>query len=420
MFALVDCNNSYVSCERVFNPSLKRKPVVVLSNNDGCVVARSNEAKALGIGFGTPFFKNEEMVKRHNIAVYSSNYTLYGDMSARVMKTLAAFTPDMEVYSIDEAFLSFEGFRGIDINAYAREIKKKVKQATGIPASIGIAQTKTLAKVANYVAKNREETNGVFFLVKEQEIEQHLRQLPVGKIWGIGPAMKAFLKRHTIYTAFQLIQAPDAWIKTHLKVTGLRTVMELRGVPCIPLEHHRPDKKAIGCSKSFGRYVTDIKQLQEACAQYVSCAAQKLRAQKSVTGYLQVYVTTNRFKEGPQYFNTLGMNIDPPTAYTPTLVKAAQQIVKKIVKPQLRYKKIGILLSNLVPDTSGQLDLFADSYQTSLGKQKLMQIIDYINEKTKGTVHFAAEGIQRPWRMRQMHKSKCFTTRWEEIPIIKN
>ncbi len=420
MFALVDCNNFYVSCERVFNPVLKNKPVVVLSNNDGCVVARSNEAKALDVQFGQPFFQNEKLVKKHNIHVYSSNYTLYGDMSTRVMKVLSEFSPAMEVYSIDEAFLCFEGFRNVDLVAYSRKIRRKVKQATGIPVSIGIAHTKTLAKLASRIAKNSKEANGVLCLIKKRDINRHLKKLPVAEIWGIGSATAAFLKRHAIYTAFQLIKAPEAWIKKCLKVTGLRTVMELKGISCFHLEHNPPDKKAIGCSKSFGHDVNDFKQLQEAMAHYVSKAAQKLRSQKSVAGYIHVNLSTNRFKEMPWYFNSLGKSIDPPTAYTPDLIKIAGYLLKQIFRPKLLYKKVGVLLSNITPDMGGQLDLFTNTYCESGNKKELMKVIDHINTKTNNKVHFAAEGIKRPWRMRQARKSRHFTTQWEEIPVVKS
>jgi DNA polymerase V len=283
VYSLIDCNNFYVSCERVFNPKLEGKPVIVLSNNDGCVIARSNESKALGIGMGVPVFKCKDLIKKHKIQVYSSNYTLYADMSQRVMDTLAQFTSDVEVYSIDEAFLSLSEFMSLNLTEYARDIRSTVKRWTGIPVSIGIGSTKTLAKVANKLSKRNPQYGGVFDITSHTQMNELLEQIRVEDIWGIGRQYTKLLNQNGIYTALQLKNASDTWIRKHMSVSGLRTVWELRGISCIPLEEAPPSKKAIISSRSFGRPVESLEELKEAIASYISRASEKLRAQQSVT-----------------------------------------------------------------------------------------------------------------------------------------
>ena len=317
VFALVDCNNFYVSCERVFNPKLEGKPVIVLSNNDGCAVARSEEAKEF-IPMGAPAFKYEDIIKKHNIAVYSSNYTLYSDMSERVMTILGQFTPELEIYSIDEAFLNPTGFTHVDLTEYAKKIRARVKKWTGIPVSIGIGTSKTLAVIANKLAKKNQMCGSVFDITNHSRQDDFLQSVDVEYIWGVGRQYTKFLKRHGIHTAFDLKNAPDHWIKKYMTIVGLRTVWELRGISCIELEEVSEPNKQIIRYRSFGKPVESLEKLKEAISVYATRAGDKLRQQQSVTSYLSVFLETNRFKpDEPQYANSSGCYLHEPTAYTP-------------------------------------------------------------------------------------------------------
>jgi DNA polymerase V len=419
IFALVDCNNFYVSCERVFDPAVRRQPVVVLSNNDGCAISRSNEAKRIGIAMGAPIFKCQEIVKQHDVKVFSANFVLYGDMSNRVMSVLSNFTPNMEVYSIDEAFLSLSGFEQLNFEKYARTIQVEVKRLTGIPVSIGVAPTKTLAKVANHFAKDHPETGGVFSLMEEGEIDRCLAQTPVRELWGIGKEKAIFLNRHGIQNALELRNAPDQWIKKHLTVVTLRTVWELRGISCLTLEETQPNKKAIGTSRTFGYEVNNFAEMEEAVCAYIAKSAVKLRRQKSLAGYVQVYVETNPFKEGKFYRNSAGMDVMPPTADTTILMKAAKGLLKTIYRDGLKYKSCGVILTNLSPETLEQDYLFDTVYQRS-PRKRLMEVVDRYNARTNtGKLFWVSEGLGKPWYMKQAHKSKRFTTRWDEILEIR-
>ncbi len=412
LFALVDCNNFFASCERIFNPKLRGKPVVVLSNNDGCVIARSNEAKAAGIRMGEPYFKCQQLIASHDVHVYSANFVLYGDISNRVMSTLAQYTPEMEVYSIDEAFLSLDGLCENPYD-YVKSIREQVKRNTGMPVSVGVSLTKTLAKVANHAAKKHSQ-EGVFCLADENEIDQWLEKTDVGDVWGIGRQKSEFLKRHGIENALQLKNAPDSFIKQYLTVVSLKTVWELRGIPCLDLEETVPDKKAITTSRTFGREVSTLEELTEAAAAYIGLAAEKLRSQDSVCGHLQVYAMTNRFK-GQFYANSAGIDVTPPTAHTPTLITAASKLVKEIYRSGHSYKKAGVILSHLQMESKTQGFLFEEIYHNSR-KQRLMKTMDRVNEKAgSARIFMAAEGIKQPWYMNQSHKSKRFTTSWRDL-----
>ena len=418
MFALVDCNNFYVSCERVFNASLEGKPVVVLSNNDGCVIARSNEAKALGIKMGAPFFQNKDLFKKNNVQFYSSNYALYGDMSCRVMNTLQQFTPDLELYSIDEAFLSLDGFS--NLTQYGHRIRSTVKKHTGMPVSIGIAPTKTLAKVANKIAKKDLTLQGVLDLASVRDMDRLLETVAVEDIWGIGGRYAARLQGHGITNARQLKYADDAFVQKTMTIMGLRTVHELRGEPCIELEQCPPPKKAIGCSRSFGTPVEALEELLESVSDYVSRAAEKLRAQNCAASSVQVYLTTNRFKNEPQYANCLSCTLAAPSSYTPELIGCAQTCLKAIYRKGYHYKKTGILLTGLMPAKGLQLGLFA-GHRAAVSQQKaIMQAVDGLNQRYgRKTVQFASSGIDKRWKMLQSFKSPCFTTRWGELQTVK-
>ena len=418
VFALVDCNSFYVSCERVFNPALKDKPVVVLSNNDGCAISRSKEAKDVGIAMGAPIFKCEHLVKQHDVKVFSANFVLYGDMSGRVMSTLSSFTPDLEIYSIDEAFLSLEGFEPYGYLDYGRNIRSTVKEQTGIPVSVGIAPTKTLAKVANHIAKDNPKMGGVFCFTDEKDIDHWLEKTPVREIWGIGAEKALFLGRHGITNALQLKRAPCEWIKKQLTVMTLRTVQELRGTPCITLEEIEPNKKAIVTSRTFGYEVSGLSEMEGAISAYVSKAAEKVRCQSSVVGYIQVYIETNPFK-GSYYRNSASIDISPPTAFTPQLVEIAKRLLSKIYKEGYRYKSCGVMLTNFSDERQVQQDLFLPVYSDS-PKQRLMKVMDgYNRTANSGQLFFAAEGAGKPWFMKQSHRSKRYTTRWDEILEIK-
>ncbi len=418
LFALVDCNSFYVSCERVFAPSLKNKPVVVLSNNDGCAISRSREAKNAGIAMGAPIFKCEELVKQHDIKVFSANFSLYGDMSNRVMSALSSFTPNLEIYSIDEAFLSLEGFTDYGYLSYGRKIRSTVKEQTGIPVSVGIAPTKTLAKAANHIAKDNPKMGGVFCFIDEKDIDQWLEKTPVREIWGIGHEKALFLNRHGITNALQLKQAPDEWIRKNLTIMTLRTVMELRGTPSIIFEEIQPNKKAIVTSRTFGYEVSGLNEMEEAISAYVSRSSEKVRYQGSVAGYIQVFIETNPFK-GHYYRNSASVDITPPTAYTPQLVNIAKRLLAKIYKDGYRYKSCGVMLTNFSDERQVQQDLFAPVYSDS-PKQRLMKVMDAHNRATdSGELFFAAEGSGKPWFMKQSRKSKRYTTRWDELLEIK-
>ncbi|MCA9400316.1 MAG: Y-family DNA polymerase [Candidatus Omnitrophica bacterium] len=410
-YALVDVNNFYVSCERVFDPTARGEPVIVLSNNDGCAIARSEEAKAIGIEMGEAVFKIRDVVARHKVRMFSSNYVLYGDMSARVMSVLQQFSPRLEVYSIDEAFLLFDGFTHVDIDEYARQIKEVVYRHTGLPVSVGIGRTKTLAKAANYLAKRVYKT-GTFYL--RDDAEDSLSQVPVSKIWGVGRKRTRWLNAQGVFTALELARMPDRLIRQKMTVTGLRTVWELRGISCLSLEDLIPDKKAVSCSRMFGRPVEDLASMEEAASAYVARACVKLRRQNLLTGYLHVIIETNRFR-GPYYNNALGLFVNPPSAYTPLLSAYAKLLVRKIYKEGYRYNRVGVILTDLVSERAGQQYLIGPSYAESR-QQRLMETIDRYNSKVNhGKIQLAAEGLGKPWHMKQNQKSQRYTTNWEEL-----
>jgi DNA polymerase V len=417
VIALVDCDCFYVSCERVFNPKLESRPVVVLSNNDGCVVARSKEAKALGIPMGAPRFQWEDVFCRHDVSVFSSNYELYGDLSRRVMDTLGQFSPEVEIYSIDEAFLRFPADGRTPCEAIAAQIRRRVKQYTGVPVSIGIGPTKTLAKVATEFAKKKGEYNGVFDITDHTSFDDFLEKLPVGDVWGVGRRYSELLTRNEIRTARELRDAPDRWIRKQMTVVGLRTVWELRGIQCIPLELAPQPKQSIVCSRSFGRAVETLTEMKEAVASYMSRAAERLRRQSSVASSIQVFIETNRFNSDSQYANAITLQLDQPTAFTPELVRAAACAVERIFKPGYRYKRAGVMLLGIAPQDQAQYGLFSRPY--SEREKRMMEAIDQINAKFgKGTIKVAATGLKKLWEMRCNLRSPRFTTRWSELPVV--
>jgi DNA polymerase V len=393
---------------------LQDLPVIVLSNNDGCVVARSPQAKALGIPMGEPFFKVQSLVQKHNIQVFSSNYGLYGDMSARVMSTLASFTPDFEPYSIDEVFLGFDEFHAVDLLEYGYQIRDTVKQWTGLPVSIGFAPTKTLAKIANHLAKDSGE--GVVD-IGNHNLATILSNIAIEEVWGIGRRWGRSLRAAGITTALQLREAELAWIRRKYSVVLQRTVLELRGQACIPLELAPPTRKSIIVSRSFRRPVTDLVELKEAIATYISRAAEKLRLYQLTAGVLQVFARSNRFKED-YYSESVTLSLPNPTQDTRMLILWALQGAEAVYRPDCDFNKAGVVLLELRSAAVEQLDLFAqrDEERSVL----LMQTFDQINRQFgSGTIQFAVAGLQKNWGMRQERRSNRWTTCWRELPMVR-
>lgn len=410
LFFLIDCNSFFVSCERVFNPKLWGKPVVVLSSNDGCVVARSKEAKKLGIPMGAPAFQYKQLFRDRGVFVYSSNFTLYGDISQRVMQVIQQFSSDYEIYSIDEAFLSITTDDPLSI---AREIRARVLRWTGIPVSVGIAPTKTLAKVANHIAKKDEQ--GVHLLHDPIEIDRTLAQFPLDDIWGIGRNLSRRLKGHGIFTPLQFKNSADTWIQKSFSVVLLKTALELRGISCLPLDEVEAPNKSITCSRSFGSPVTTLFQLEEAISSYTARAAEKLREQGLSASFLTVYLTTSPFIADP-YSNSATASIPEPTDYTPQLITIAKKCLQGIFREGYSYKKVGVILNDLSSKTAHQLDLFSTP---TPNRGRAMDVLDQINGVYgRNALQFAAEGIEKPWKMRRCHTSARFTTHWDELLTV--
>lgn len=411
--ALVDCNNFYASCERLFQPELRGRPVVVLSNNDGCVIARSNEAKALGIGMGDPWHLNKDKFKNHGVIVRSSNYTLYGDLSGRVATVLRNFSPEIEIYSIDEAFLSFSGFR--QIADHARVLRATVLQWTGIPVSVGIAPTKTLAKVANRTAKKQVQSDGVCDLMETHMQDEALSRLTLTDLWGVAGRMALRLEAIGIHTPLQLRDADTSLMRERLGVVMERMILELRGQPCYGLAQSNPDNKTILASRSFGRPVTDRRELDEAVALHIARAAEKLRRQNLTAGVVMVFVTTNRFRpDEPQYASSKSIGLPVATADTTRLASAARLATDRLWRDGYRYKKAGITLLELRPASCVQGDLWtpADSPRS----KALMSVMDQLNaEWGRETVKFAASGLERKWKLRSGQRSPHYTTDWDDL-----
>ena len=421
--ALVDCNNFYVSCERMFNPKLEGKPVVVLSNNDGCAVARSNEVKSLGIKMGEPWFKMEKVAKQHGIIAYSSNYALYGDLSARVMSILSTFSPRQEIYSIDECFLDLDGFDSKSLMAYGQTIRQAVKRNVGIPVCVGIADTKTLAKLANHCAKKGlAGENGVcdFGLLNEQQRKALFSALPVGEIWGVGRRISEKLLAMNIRTVEDLKTTSQKAIRDQFSVVLERTVQELNGIPCIELEEAGTPRQQIMVSRSFGSSVTEYDDLAESVSYFATKAAEKLRQDGSVAASVCVYIRTNPFNEKePQYQRSMIVPLGQPSDDTMKLVSASLMGLKAIYRSGYRYKKTGVLLMGLQPKDSVQATLFDDTAKQAKSAS-MMSIMDSINRKMgKGSMTIAASGIQHRWAMRRERKTPNYTTDWNELPVAE-
>lgn len=414
VFALVDCNNFYVSCERVFNPRLEGVPVAVLSNNDGCVVARSQEVKDLGVQMGAPEFELRGQPRMRGVRFFSSNYTLYGDMSRRVMDTLGLLAPALEIYSIDEAFLDLTGVP--ERAEFGQRLRRTVRQWTGIPIAVGIAATKTLAKIANKAGKKDRGAAGVFDLtgLAASRLDDVLEATAIEDVWGVGFAHAPRLRAAGIATARRFRDADMGWVRARMGVCGYRTLLELRGISCLPLELVPPTRKGITSSRSFSELVMSQDALCEAVSAYATRAAAKLRRHKLAAGVLTVFIETNRFRNDPQYSNGCTMPLPCPTDDTADLIGHAQAGIARIFREGFKYKKAGVMLTELSPAAMAQMPLWDDRDRPR--RRLLMRALDSANGRYgAGAVFFAAEGIRKPWQMRRERLSPCYTTRWDQL-----
>ena len=416
MYALADCNNFFVSCERVFRPDLERRPVIVLSNNDGCAVARSNEAKALGIAMGAPYFKIRDIVEQHNVAVFSGNHALYGDMSRRVRLTLKEFAPHIEIYSIDEAFLDLRGMEHLDFNALAKQISARCRKNTGIPVSVGIAPTRTLAKIASKLCKQYPKLQGGCYMHRAEDIEKVLRRYPVNDVWGVGRKMFAKLQDRGINTAYDFTQMPRLLVQKLFGINGLRTWRELQGEDCIEIAATTDSRQSISNTRSFSREITQSNLLAEQVANFAAMTAEKLRQQGSACSELHIFAVTNRFRDDqPQSYANAIVHFNEPTNSSRKIISAAVNSVKEIFVEGYAYKKAGVTATKLVPQDSITLDLFtAEGDRTK--DSRLTKVLDEITAKAgSDSIRFGAQGSGRI-RMANEHCSPCYTTRWEDIP----
>ncbi len=414
LFALADCNNFYASCERVFAPDLEARPIVVLSNNDGCVVARSNEAKALGIGMGVPLFQVRPLLQRHGVAVFSSNYSLYGDMSRRVMETLGQFCPDREIYSIDEVFLRLDRMSD-DPLRLCWQMRERVLRDTGIPISIGLGPTKTLAKLANHIAKRVAQTP--VYWVRDPDAEGELfEQLEVGEVWGIGRRWAQRLQSGLgIERVEQLRRASPGLIRSHLSVIGERIVRELNGEPCLDLESVQSNQRII-CSRSFGTRIHELPLLQQALSHYAARACAKLRGQQLMAKGVQVFLHTG-FHDAQPYSNARAIALPTASADTRRVIRVAKWLLGRIYRPGYAYQKAGVVLLDLVSARQPQQ---GDLFHPPTDNPEMMRLLDRVNQRMgRDRIGFAAQGIQRPWAMRQAHRSDRYTTCWKELPSVR-
>jgi DNA polymerase V len=416
--ALIDCNSFYASCERIFNPKLLGKPIVVLSNNDGCIITRSAEAKALGIKMGEPYFKAKKIIEKNNVKVFSSNYSLYGDISQRVMEILLGFSPEVEIYSIDEAFLNFKGFKNHELLTYCKHIRQTIKQWVGIPVSIGVGSTKTLSKIANHLAKKEADYEGICILKGDEKIEEALNRIEIGDVWGIGRRLSKFLRNYGVCTAKQFAFLDRRWIRKNMGVVGEKIQLELCGVSCLDLELLPSPKKSCCVSRSFSRPIEKIEELQESIANYGSRVAEKIREEGLIAQSMSIFVLTNHFnKKEKQYSSSIKLQLDYPTSDSKLIVKRAVEGIKRIYKEGYRYKKAGIILYELHSSSSVRGLLDYDKPRTD----SLMRSLDEINYRYgSATLRLAAEGIRRSWHMRREKVSPCYTTSFDQLMIVKS
>ena len=414
--ALVDCNSFYVSCERLFNPKIRKKPVVVLSNNDGCIVSRSNEAKALGIKMGEPYFKAKSTIIKNNVQVFSSNYSLYGDISRRVMRTLKRFNSDIEVYSIDEAFLDLSNFSDDEIEYVGKEIRSTVLQWTGIPTSIGIAKTKTLSKVANHIAKKKE--SGITSLIGIENIDPILEKVEINDVWGVGRQLTKFYHQNGIYNAKQLKNISNTWIKKSSNVLSSRTAMELRGIPCINFEKTTTKRKSCVVSRSFGQRVEKFQELKEAVSNYSLNASEKIRSESLIAKSITVFIRTSPFQSKFGYYaNSKTIDFPIGTNNSIEIVKTALSALEIIFKNGYRYQKAGVLLTGLSND-DGKKNLFSSEKDEKINS--LMRSIDNTNYRYgRSAISLASAGVQKKWNMKREHSSRIDTADFYCLPTIR-
>ena len=413
--ALIDCNSFYVSCERLFNPKIRKKPVVVLSNNDGCIVSRSNEAKALGIKMGEPYFKAKDIIIKNNVHVFSSNYSLYGDLSRRVMRTLKRFNSDIEVYSIDEAFIDLSNFPDNEVEKIAQEIRATVLQWTGIPTSIGIAKTKTLSKVANHIAKKKQ--SGITNFIGVENIDPLLEKVDINDVWGVGKQLTKFYHKNGIYNAKQLKNKSNTWIKKSSNVLGSRTAMELRGISCIDLEKTKSKRKSCVVSRSFGQRIEKYQELKEAVAGYCLNASEKIRSESLTAKSITVFIRTSPFQSRFGYYSN-SKTIDFPIATNDSIeiVKTALIALESIFKNGYRYQKAGVLLSGL-SEANNNKNLFSTEKDEKI--KCLMKSIDNTNYRYgRSSISLASAGVQKRWNLKKEHSSKIDTSDFYCLPTI--
>lgn len=422
MYALCDVNSFYASCETVFRPDLKGRPVVVLSNNDGCVIARSTEAKKLGIKMGEPYFRQKDFFRRHGVVCFSSNYELYADMSNRVMTTLEEMSPRCEIYSIDEAFCDLTGVRNCrDLTDFGREIRATVLQRTHLTVGVGIAQTKTLAKLANHAAKQwQRQTGGVADLSSVDRQRKLMAALPVDEVWGIGRRISKKLEAMGIKTVLQLADTDIRFIRKHFNVVLERTVRELRGEPCLALEEFAPVKQEIICSRSFSGRITEYEEMRQAICSYASRAAEKLRGEHQYCRFISAFVKTSPFAlNEPYYGNNASVKLLTPTQDSRDIISAAIRCLDAIWQDGYRYQKAGVMLGDFFSQGVAQLNLFDDNAPRP-GSEKLMEVLDHLNAKGgRGTLYFAGQGIQQQWQMKREMLSPRYTTRFSDLPVVR-
>lgn len=417
MFALIDCNNFYASCERVFRPELNGKPIVVLSNNDGCVIARSNEAKAVGVPMGAPAFEYENLFKQHHVQVFSANFALYGDMSNRVMTILSDFSPEIEIYSIDEAFLKLSGFDLFDLQEYGEQICKKVKKWTGIPVSIGIAPTKALAKVANRIAKKYPaRTNGSYIIDSDEKRVKALKWLKIEDVWGIGRQHTKRLKAQNIHKAYDFTQFSDGWVRKNMAVVGLRLKQELQGTPILGLEQPQP-KKNIATTRSFEKNYTQFEEMAERISTFAATCAEKLRKQSSCCNSLMVFIQTNRNrKDLPQYSRSIVIQLPYVTNSTIELAHFSNQALQRIFRAGYHYKRAGVILQDFTPENTRQISLFDNRCEKHI---PLMKAIDEINQKYgQQKIRLASQNLKKVWKMKQEKLSPRYSTSLSDVITI--
>ena len=416
VFALIDCNAFYVSCERVFNPKLNNRPVVALSNNDGCIISRSKEAKALGIKMGVPLFKVKDIVEKEKVVVFSSNYTLYADMSRRVMNIISSSSPYTEIYSIDEAFVELSSLP-IDYESYAHQLRQTILQHTGIPVSIGIASTKTLAKVANHKAKKDDSLNGVCSLVNYNNIDRILELTEVGDVWGVGRRLSKKLINHGIHNAKLLKNCSDSWIRKMMSVNGLKTITELRGISCIPLEEYSMTRKSCCTTRSFGKLLTNLEDIEQAVTTFARRAAERIRSESLAASCVSVFLRTNPFdKKSAYYSNAASRTLSHPTHDSITIIETALLLTKRIFKNNYQYKKAGVLLSGLCDDSEIQETLFEKNYNQN---SDLMSAIDAINYRYgRDTLQMASECKVGSWKQKRENCTRNYTTQIDRLLLV--